>query len=322
MPCISMSRLRVFMSGLPFGCLVLYGFMTIGGCASSQVDVVTETIQPVPASENAALRYWEAWWELGPDAFPGFFDRILLIDTKTGKPIDQGEPEPLSDRGIKMLIAATEMPRCDFGLDLSAAVRDDLTGMSSGDHYWLLLKSFGLLLEQAETQLDRSDPEQAARLYRAALYMIDHASQQPELVTLGIPKAFMDLIDEIKKSNGEFPRSAREILAEATSRFDTEDPFRIVQGLHSLMNVSAESIRKGEAENEEGFDPDDLDRIAQLIHEFMDADPAQDDRLWKQLGMNKQNPARKGFEPFIRELREQEAKAIEALTWLRDWSSN
>ena len=319
MPCTGMSRPREFKSGVPFGCLILSGVMMIGGCASSRTDVAAETIQPVPASENAALTYWEAWWELGPEVLPEF---KLFDFERADQSEENADPPEISERGLDLLKRAASMPRCDFGVDLEIFASGDPDESLALSHYWLLLKSYGLLLEEAKKCLDTGNTKQAAELYLASLFMIDHGTQQPDLVTFVLTVAFAETIDEIKEKQGEFQKSDREIFAQAVSRFNREDPFRTVWGFRLFMIAYANSIRNGTVENEEGFNPDDLDRIAQLIHEFMDADPAQDDRLWKQLGMNKQNPTRKGSEPLILELREQESKAIEALNWLREWSSN
>lgn len=290
--------------------------------AIAQVAAKPTEQQVVPASENAALRYWEAWWELGPDAFPSFFDRIRLIDTKTGEPVDHPEPEPPSERGIEMIIKAASMPLCDFGVDLDIFASGDPDESLVLSHYWLLLKSYGLLLEEAKKCLDSGNPEEAAELYLASLFMIDHATQQSDLVTFGLAVAFTETVDEIKERQGEFNRSEREIIAQAVSRFDSEDPFRIVWGFRLFTIAYANSIRSGTAENEEGLDPENLDRIAEFFSDFMDAAREQDDKLWNRLGMDRQNLTRNEFEPLILELRAQEAKAIEALNWLRGWSSN
>lgn len=277
---------------------------------------------PIPASENAALRYWEAWWELGPEAFPSFFDRMQPVDMETGKPVDQSETHPLSERGIEMLIAATELPRCDFGFDPRAAVQADLPENRSAEHYWLMLKSCSLLLERADKELGAGDAARAAKLYLAALSMIDHAAQQPELVTIGVPITFSGVIDEIKQSQDAFPRSAREILGQASSRFDGEDPFRIVWGLRRIIQVYAESLRRGGIENEEALSPDDLDRIAQVMDEFMAASPEEFDSIWNRLELDKQNPTRVDFEMMLTGLREQQSEALQRLDWLREWSSH
>lgn len=277
---------------------------------------------PLPASENAALRYWEAWWEIGPKGFASYFDRPRLVDVETGEPVDQSEPQPLSEDGIEMLIAATEMSRCDFGKAFKDFLVDDPERSPSVDHVVLLGMSFNLLLADAKSKMQLEQTRSASRSLAAALRLVDHTAQQPLLLVFGSPaSSVVEIATVIEDSNVQFADGDRAAIALAVAQFDSDDPFRIARSLHSEMHAYASFLKEMGPDADTDLDPEALVRLADAAVDFMESDETELEAIWIRLELSDDNPTRRGFEPLITNLRSLEMRASKSLDWLRDWSS-
>jgi len=206
----------------------------------------------VPASENAALRYWEAAWQLAPRDLP---TQCLFIDFDEINSEQANAKLVAVQEEIELLLTATRLHRCDFGVP-----RDWATG-DSFPHVTMVRQGAQTLLWDAERLASVGEFDEAARRIAGVLRISEHLGQNVQsrvenLVSLSLS---FEAYSFTKKYEEDFDSSQRDEIARALRRFRTSDPFRTVD---SIVGESAASMRwwVNLRESEE-FGPPDLEDI-------------------------------------------------------------
>lgn len=217
-------------------CVVMMTVLGAGAAAQDAAKPVEQEV--VPASENAALKYWAAWWQLGEDR---------LVELTPLEP--EGELDEAARDVCEQLVIASSLDRCDFGHEPDAF----LTG--SLDWLRLMRMSARLLLHDATEHLDRDSTVEAAERIAGVLGLSRHTMQEPVLISSLVSIAvFEQTAAFIDENRGALDNDARRVIAAALNRFDDTDPFGLAGAIASESEISSDSMIS--AINDGTFDPD------------------------------------------------------------------
>lgn len=196
----------------------------------------------VPASENAALRYWRIWSYIDSSESN---DELLLVSVYDGaydpnyNHAGEGESvvtceQLLStlDPFIEGLIEATEFPACDFGVDYDKGVEALLPHLST------MRKTAQLLVLDAKRQISEGEIDAATERLAAALRLSQHVTGDTTFINALVAVACFALVEgEIAAHAELFSAENRKTLHAALLRFDTEDPFGCAQAIRSEAEI-------------------------------------------------------------------------------------
>jgi len=201
----------------------------VAGCAQMGTGPVEKEV--VPASENAAMRFWEAHYQVSRRQlyfrhYDYEFDEITQEEWYT-------HLEKAQD-AIQYLIEATKVPRCDFG------VPEEWTLDEVRWHLPAVRQMAMLLWEDAErlAGLGRfSEAEQRlSSVVRLSAHLADDAGIPAEsLVSMSL---LYQSAQAYAQHAGTLSAEDRANIAAAIERFDSRDPFRIARTLRASGDLS------------------------------------------------------------------------------------
>jgi hypothetical protein len=182
------------------------------------------------ADANAALRYWRAWTFLQEDerAWLQALDSSTLADGDFELD-DEGLARLHSEREtIDMLIEASAMERCDFGIDYQKGPEALIPHLSA-----MRLSAF-LLAVDARVAFDNGETEQAVASLAAGYALAEHCTQDRVLISALVGMSIFRLIDDVvlyAEDINALDEASRRTLCAALDRFDDEDPFRVLRSI-------------------------------------------------------------------------------------------
>lgn len=178
------------------------------------------------ADQNAALRYWRAMWIMGEDTPSPSVDYEGLYDPNYNHASDGEEPYPssqlLEDRAeaIGLLIEASRLDHCDFGIDYEKGVEALLPHLSP------MRRAAQLLVLDARRLLSEGDTDGATERVTAAYRLAEHMTGDLTLINSLVSMACFSLVDSFVETNeASFNDAHRQTIAQAIARFDADDPF-------------------------------------------------------------------------------------------------
>ncbi len=177
----------------------------------------------VPASENAALRYWEAMWGLAPHDLDTKRQSFEFGDLT----IDEWNAELVRAQDeIHATIEASKVRRCDFGVPSDWSVGEYVP------HLTAMRQAASALLWDAERLALSNDFDGVTRRVAGTLRIAEHLAQNVQqtdssLIALAISSMAYRFIEE---HQSEFNSRQRGDIARALDRFRDSDPFRYKDG--------------------------------------------------------------------------------------------
>ena len=205
----------------------------------------------VPSSDNAALRYWQAWSIIGE----GDLSRPFGVEYGKYDPdmnlSEEGQPVVTNDDllartsdGIQLLIEAAAMPACDFGIDYRKGLEVLLPPVSP------MRRSVQLLVLDAERLIASGDIDQASIRIVAALQTSQHVAADGTLINALVSMACFSHVDGfIQHHSDQFEDSHRKDIAHALARFNREDPFHCIGAVRNEAKYFGEwMMRRVDAE--------------------------------------------------------------------------
>lgn len=189
----------------------------------------------VPASDNAALRYWRAWWLIGDETLNQISHSeygVYAPDRKQGP--EQGSSLTTAEllaghaSAIQLLIEAASMPRCDFGIDYHKGVDALLPNLAP------MRRSVQLLALDAERLMSEGDVDAAVTRMVAAIQISQHAAVDRTLINSLVSMACFSLSSELINAHKKLlDENHRRMIAHALTRFSPDDPFHAIGAIRS-----------------------------------------------------------------------------------------
>ncbi|MFU8828870.1 MAG: hypothetical protein ACNA8P_05475 [Phycisphaerales bacterium] len=220
------------------------------GCAQKGAGPVEKEV--VPASENAAMRFWEAHYQLSSRQlyfrhFDYEFDEITQEEWYTYL-------EKAQD-AIRYLIEATKVPRCDFG------VPEEWTLDEQRWHLPAAREMVIFLWEDAERLSGLNQfsavEQRLSSVVRLSAHLAHNAGTPIE--SLASLSFLSRAAQECAKQAEDFSAEDRANIAAAIDRFDATDPFNFARTLRASGDLSHRWWLK--LRNSEEFGPPDLEDI-------------------------------------------------------------
>jgi hypothetical protein len=201
----------------------------VAGCAQKGAEPVEKEV--VPASENAAMRFWEAQFQLSNRQlyfrhYDYEFDEITQEEWYT-------HLEKAQD-AIRYLIEATKVPRCDFG------VPEEWTLDEQRWHLPAAHQMTRLLVEDAERLAGLGRFSEAEQRLSSVMRLSAHLARNAGTpVESHVSLAMFSLAAQKCAEQAEdFSAEDRANIAAAIDRFDPTDPFNFARTLRASGDLS------------------------------------------------------------------------------------
>ena len=178
------------------------------------------------ADRNAALRYWRAVWLMGEDSPSASIDYEGLYQPNYNHAPNGEAPysssQLLQDQSevIRLLIEASLLEECDFGVDYDKGVEALLPHLSP------MRRAAQLLVLDARRLLSEGDKAGATERVTAAYRLAEHMTGDLTLINSLVSMACFSLVDSfVETHESSFDDAHRQAIAQAIARFDADDPF-------------------------------------------------------------------------------------------------
>ncbi len=198
----------------------------------------------VPASENAAIWYWQSWLEMA--------EPMTMVRTATytadglDVPEDSSEEEVMSalrdsSYAIDLLIHASKMELCDFGSRPDHGLSE--TRMHEHPHLRPSRAAANLLAVDAGRMIEQGESEGAADRLATIFRMSEHISRNETLIPTLVGAAIFEVgAAYTERFHDKLSESDRQIIAEALKRYPAEDPFRMVVSVRTDAAAGAKAL--------------------------------------------------------------------------------
>lgn len=231
-------------------CVLMTAVLGAGVAAQEAPEPVEREV--VPASENAAIWYWQSWLEM---AEPMKVVRTATY-TKDGLDVsdDSSEEEVLralrdASYAIDLLIHASKMEQCDFGSRPDHGLSE--SRMFPHPHLRPSRGAANLLAVDAGRMFEEGESERATERLATIFRLSEHISRNETLMPSLVGTAVFEVgAAYTERFQDMFSDEDRRTLAEALGRYPTEDPLRLVASVRADAAASAkaltEQIRSGQ----------------------------------------------------------------------------
>ena len=209
----------------------------------------------VPASENAALHYWRAWWTIGTEQLEEASPDVAGLFAADPDTAASDTAPDLSEE-TRVLLTLVEnvakIEHCDFGAAAPAGV--DAILFTNG-HLEPAERSGAALLHDARMLLSEENTEAAADRVLASLRLTGHLARDRNETTHAVVARMVRRCEAFVAAFGsEFSDGERMTILRAFGRFDDRDPLYLSD---SIRRGALESERFLLAETDGGmFDPE------------------------------------------------------------------
>lgn len=259
-------------------CVLMMAVLGTGATASTQDGAEPVEREAVPAEENAALRYWEAWYglyghmrELGGATYtPDGID--VFVSSESTREAEVAKVERLLKSlelyGIDKLIEASKIEHCDFQRDFVEPELGDTPHLNAAE------QSAHLLAADAGRLLASDQPEEALERLATIFRMAEHIGRE---VDISASRSSIEIFEIGCEQTALFQNYLtdrdREILWDALARFPEADPFRLRAAFREHARINGESLAE-EARSKyrallRGEDPKvDFDGVTGFIDEL------------------------------------------------------
>lgn len=236
-------------------CVMMMAVLGTGAVATAQDGTMQAESTVVPASENAALHYWRAWWVIGQEQLEKATPDVAGPFAADSDTAASDAPPDLSEE-TRVLLSLVEnvakIEHCDFG---AATPRGVDAILFTNGHLEPAERSSAALLHDARILLTEGNSASAASRILASLRLAEHvardrneASHDVVVRMIGRSEAF------VGASGSEFSDDDRKTISRAFERFDERDPLYFAD---SIRRAALESERFLLAETDGGiFDPE------------------------------------------------------------------
>lgn len=220
----------------------------LGATAAAQDAAMPTEREVLPASENAALRYWEAWYSLyghmrelgGATYTPDGIQPVLHIETTHEKEVAKVE-RLLKTAGlygsIDKLIEASKIEHCDFQRDFVERELGDIPHLDAAK------QSARLLAADAGRLLAGDEPEGASERLATIFRMAEHIGREIDVSASRWSTQILEIgYEQTALFQNFLTDRDREILLDALARFPEDDPFRLRTAFLRFAQSNAESL--------------------------------------------------------------------------------
>lgn len=226
-------------------CVVMMAVMGAGVTAQDGAEPVDREV--VSAEENAALRYWEAWYglyghmrELGGATYtPDGIDVFVSFESTREAEVAKVERvlKSLELYGIDKLIEASKIEHCDFQRDFVEPELGDTPHLNAAE------QSAHLLAADAGRLLASDQPEEALERLATIFRMAEHIGRE---VDISASRSSIEIFEIGCEQTALFQNYLtdrdREILWDALARFPEGDPFRLRAAFCEHARINGESL--------------------------------------------------------------------------------
>lgn len=195
--------------------------VVVGG--QDAADLVEREV--LPASENAALHYWRAWWAIGAKELEEASPDVAGLFSLDPDAVAHHEAPVLSETTrtlITLVENVAKLEFCDFGATAPRGV--DAILFVNG-HLEPVERSGAALLHDADLLLVEGDNASAADRVLACLRLIEHMARDRNETSHAVAVRMVGRCERfIAKSGTGFSGENREVIARGFERFDAGDP--------------------------------------------------------------------------------------------------
>lgn len=236
-------------------CVLMMAVMGTRTVTSAQDGAMQAESAVVPASENAALHYWRAWWVIGQEQLKKATPDVAGPFAADPDTAASDTPPDLSEE-TRVLLSLVEnvakIEHCDFGA--AAPVGVDAILFTNG-HLEPAERSSAALLHDARILLAEGNSGSAANRVLASLRLAEHVARDRNEASHAVAVRMTGRCEAfIAVSGSEFSNEDRETISRAFERFDDRDPLYFSD---SIRSAALQSERFFLAETDGGmFDPE------------------------------------------------------------------
>lgn len=226
-----------------------------GAVTTAQDGAMQAESTVTPASENAALHYWRAWWVIGQEQLEKATPDVAGPFGADPDTAASDTPPDLSEE-TRVLLSLVEnvakIEHCDFGA--AAPVGVDAILFTNG-HLEPAERSGAALLHDARILLAEGNSGSAANRVLASLRLGEHLARDRNEASHAVAVRMTGRCEAfIAASGSEFSDEDRKTISRAFDRFEERDPLYFAD---SIRREALESERFLLAETDGGmFDPE------------------------------------------------------------------
>lgn len=227
-------------------CVVMMA--VLGAGVAAQDPAVPVEREVVPAVENAALRYWEAWFGLsehmrqlgGATYTPDGIQPVLHFETTHEKEVAKVERvlNAAAFWGIDKLVEASKIEYCDFQ-------RKPKGERELGEipHLDAAEQSARLLAADAGRLLASNEPEGASERLATIFRMAEHIGRGVDISDSQWSIMIFEIgYEQTALFQDYMTEDVREILVKSLERFPDLDPFRLRAAFREHARFNGESL--------------------------------------------------------------------------------
>jgi len=233
-------------------CVVMMAVLGTG--VGAQDGALPLEREVVPASENAALHYWRAWWVIGAKELEEASLDVAGIFSPDPDAVAHHDAPVLSEATRTFMTLVENVARieyCDFGAAAPSGV--DAILFVNG-HLEPVERSGAALLHDAKLLLAEGDNATAANRILACLRLTEHVARDRNESSHAVAIRMIGRAAKLIEERGErFQEQDRKIISLAFERFDLNDPLYFADGVRAVARQTEQFFLK---ETEGGmFDP-------------------------------------------------------------------